>query len=232
MALSALDPRANVDGYFYADTLKAYRAIQRSFAQMSMYSGGDSRARERRSGVLEAPWRTRSRRTISIWSARGWRRDGSSTTSDDRGRGDQRGVPPAHFRRCVRPSAEAIKVDAVPATVIGVAGGRFRRSLFRRQHRHHRAVRADATRRAVATRPRRFDREQLSDVSRAACPSKPRARNCSRDGHPCRRRRCRRRCPKPSGRRCSVSGWTLRRSRQAFRLCATGTAPRSGCFWR
>ena len=38
VALSALEPRANVDGYFYADTFKAYRAIQRSFAQMSMPS--------------------------------------------------------------------------------------------------------------------------------------------------------------------------------------------------
>ena len=40
VALSALEPRAHVDGYFYADTLKAYRAAQRSFSQMSMYAGG------------------------------------------------------------------------------------------------------------------------------------------------------------------------------------------------
>src|SRR3954454_22979694 len=40
VAVSALDPRANLDGYFYfyVDTFTAYRAIQRSFAQMSMYS--------------------------------------------------------------------------------------------------------------------------------------------------------------------------------------------------
>src|SRR3954469_338393 len=40
VAISALEPRANLEGYFYADTFKAYRAAQRSFAQMSMYSGG------------------------------------------------------------------------------------------------------------------------------------------------------------------------------------------------
>src|SRR4029078_201146 len=38
VAMSALEPRANVDGYFYVDTFNAYRVTQRSFAQMSMYS--------------------------------------------------------------------------------------------------------------------------------------------------------------------------------------------------
>ena len=56
VALSALEPRANVDGYFYADTFKAYRAIQRSFAQMSMYSGGGILRVEARSGVFEDAW--------------------------------------------------------------------------------------------------------------------------------------------------------------------------------
>jgi hypothetical protein len=36
VALSAREPGANVDGYFYADTFKAFRAAQRSFAQLSM----------------------------------------------------------------------------------------------------------------------------------------------------------------------------------------------------
>src|SRR5439155_21062636 len=54
VALSALEPRANVSGYFYADTFKAYRSAQRSFAQMSMYSGGGLRRVETRSGVFEA----------------------------------------------------------------------------------------------------------------------------------------------------------------------------------
>src|SRR5258707_6765802 len=54
VALSALEPRANVDGYFYVDTFKAYRAIQRSFAQMSMYSGGGLTRVEAPSGVFDA----------------------------------------------------------------------------------------------------------------------------------------------------------------------------------
>jgi hypothetical protein len=42
-----------VDGYFYADTFKAFRATQRSFAQLSMYSGGGLMRLETRSGVFE-----------------------------------------------------------------------------------------------------------------------------------------------------------------------------------
>src|SRR5215471_6530848 len=53
VAVSALEPRANVDGYFYADTFKAYRSAQRSFAQMSMYSGGGLLRVETLSGVVE-----------------------------------------------------------------------------------------------------------------------------------------------------------------------------------
>src|SRR5258705_4322175 len=54
VALSALDPRANVSGYFYIDTFKTYRSAQRSFAQMSMYSGGGLRRVETRAGVVDA----------------------------------------------------------------------------------------------------------------------------------------------------------------------------------
>ena len=54
VALSALDPRANLTGYFYEDTLKAYRSTQRSFAQMSMYAGGGLVRVETRSGVFDA----------------------------------------------------------------------------------------------------------------------------------------------------------------------------------
>src|SRR5262252_1538242 len=54
VALSALEPRANVSGYFYADTFKAYRGAQRSFAQVSMYSGGGLVRVETRSGVFDA----------------------------------------------------------------------------------------------------------------------------------------------------------------------------------
>ena len=54
VALSALEPRVNVSGYFYADTFKAYRSAQRSFAQMSMYSGGGLLRVEARSGGFDA----------------------------------------------------------------------------------------------------------------------------------------------------------------------------------
>src|SRR5215510_5239673 len=54
VALSALDPRANVSGYFYADTFEAYRNVQRSFAQMSMYSGGGLLRVEAPTGVFDA----------------------------------------------------------------------------------------------------------------------------------------------------------------------------------
>src|SRR4029450_5282043 len=40
VALSPREPRANLTGHFYVDTFNAYRSVQRSFAQMSMYSGG------------------------------------------------------------------------------------------------------------------------------------------------------------------------------------------------
>ena len=53
VAVSALEPRANVDGYFYIDTFNAYRASQRSFAQMSMYSGGGLLRVETHPGVFE-----------------------------------------------------------------------------------------------------------------------------------------------------------------------------------
>src|SRR4030095_13553187 len=40
VALSAFEPRASVEGYFYAETVNAYRASQRSFSQMTLYAGG------------------------------------------------------------------------------------------------------------------------------------------------------------------------------------------------
>src|SRR6185295_13230053 len=54
VALSALEPRANLTGYFYADTFKAYRSAQRSFAQLSMYSGGGLVRVETPDGVFDA----------------------------------------------------------------------------------------------------------------------------------------------------------------------------------
>src|SRR5436190_4496108 len=57
VALSAFEPRASVEGYLYADTVDVYRASQRSFAQMSLYSGGGIARVEvtgTRSGVFES----------------------------------------------------------------------------------------------------------------------------------------------------------------------------------
>ena len=116
---------------------------------------------------------------------------------------------------------EAIKVNAVPATVIGVAADGFEGLQSDGTFRHHRAIRADASGRRRPASMGRFDRATWWDVSRAACPSTRRARNCSRAGRRFSRRRCRPRCLNPSGRRCSVSGWTWHRSRRAFRLSAT-----------
>src|SRR4249919_2312781 len=73
VALSALDPRANLSGYFYADTFKAYRSAQRSFAQMSMYSGGGLVRVElagARSGVFDASTETVSPDYFDFVSAR------------------------------------------------------------------------------------------------------------------------------------------------------------------
>src|SRR5215468_745562 len=58
VALSALEPRANLSGYFYVDTVNAYARAQRSFAQMAMYSGGGLRRVETRAGVFEASTET------------------------------------------------------------------------------------------------------------------------------------------------------------------------------
>src|SRR5712691_544380 len=70
VALSALDPRANVTGYFYADTCKAYRSAQRSFAQLSMYSGGGIRRVETRAGVFDASTESVSPNYFDIVGAR------------------------------------------------------------------------------------------------------------------------------------------------------------------
>ena len=228
VALSALDPRANVSGYFYADTFNAYRSAQRSFAQMSMYSGGGLLRVETRSGVFDAWTEAVSPNYFDIVGARlsagrfftdsddavvviseGFRRRIFGEWSRHR-RGDQgqRGAGDGDRRR----------------------GGRVRRSASRRDDRHHRALRGDASGRRRPVQAVSIERTWW-DVSRAACPSTRRARNCSRDGRRFSRRRCRPRCLNPSGRRCSVSGWTWRRSRRAFRLSAPGTAPRSWCSW-
>src|SRR5262245_25852615 len=120
VSLSALDPRANVSGYFYADTFTAYRRAQRSFAQMSMYAGGGILRVEARSGVFEnVLTEAVSPEYFDMVGARpsAGRFFGESD--------DAVAVISEGFRRRVFGDGlgigEAIKVNAVPATVIGVA---------------------------------------------------------------------------------------------------------------
>src|SRR6476646_469096 len=70
VALSALEPRANATGYFYADTFEAYRNAQRSFTQMSMYSGGGLTRVEAPSGVFDASTETVSPTYFDLVGAR------------------------------------------------------------------------------------------------------------------------------------------------------------------
>jgi putative ABC transport system permease protein len=120
VAVSALEPRANVSGYFYADTFKAYRSAQRSFAQMSMYSGGGLLRVETRSGVFEEA----STEAVSpeYFDIVGARSSAGRVFSESDGAVV---VISEGFRRRIFGNAagigEAIKVNAVPATVIGVA---------------------------------------------------------------------------------------------------------------
>jgi putative ABC transport system permease protein len=124
VALSALDPRANVDGYFYVDTFNAYRVTQRSFAQMSMYSGGGLLRVETHPGVFEdASMEAVSPSYFDIVGAR--LSAGRFFTESD----DAVVVISERFRRRLFGTGpgigEAIKVNAVPATVIGVVADGF-----------------------------------------------------------------------------------------------------------
>src|SRR4029450_12285641 len=120
VALSALEPRANVEGYFYADTFKAYRDVQRSFAQMSMYSGGGILRVEARSGVFEdAVTEAVSPSYFDMVGARA--SAGRFFNESD----DAAAVISEAYRRRIFGNApgigEVIKVNTVPATAIGVA---------------------------------------------------------------------------------------------------------------
>jgi len=123
VALSALEPRANASGYFYADTFKAYRSAQRSFAQMSMYFGGGLRRVETRAGVFDAWTAGVSPAYFDIVGAR--LSAGRFFTDSDAAVV----VISEEFRRRIFGNGPAIgdtiKVDAVPATVIGVAEDSF-----------------------------------------------------------------------------------------------------------
>jgi ABC-type antimicrobial peptide transport system permease subunit len=124
VALSALEPRANVDGYFYVDTFNAYRVAQRSFAQMSMYFGGGLLRVETHSGVFEdASTEAVSPSYVDIVGAR--LSAGRFFAESD----DAVVVISEGFRRRLFGNGpgigEAIKVNTVPATVIGVMADGF-----------------------------------------------------------------------------------------------------------
>jgi len=123
VALSALDRRSNVMGDFYADTFKAYRSAQRSFAHISMYSGGGSRRVETAAGVFDASSERVSPDYLAIIGAR--LSAGRFFTESD----DAVVVISESFRRRVFGNGsgigEVIKVDALPTTVIGVAAEDF-----------------------------------------------------------------------------------------------------------
>jgi predicted permease len=123
VALSALEPRANVSGYFYADTFKAYQSAQRSFAQMSMYSGGGLLRVETRSGVFEASTEAVSPNYFDLVGARPSAGRFFSDSDEDVV------VLSESFRRRVFGDdpgiGEAITVNVVPATVIGVVADSF-----------------------------------------------------------------------------------------------------------
>src|SRR3954469_492614 len=123
VAVSALEPRTNVSGYFYADTFKAYRSAQRSFSQMSMYFGGGLLRVEARSGLFDASTEAVSPNYFDIVGARP--SAGRFFTESD----DAVVVISEDIRRRIfgdGPAVgEVIKVNAVPATVIGVAAEGF-----------------------------------------------------------------------------------------------------------
>jgi putative ABC transport system permease protein len=123
VALSALDPRTNLSGPFYADTFKAYRSAQQSFAQMSMYSGAGLVRVETRAGAFDAWSDAVSPDYFGIVGAR--TSAGRFFSESD----DAVAVISDEFRRRIfgdGPAVgETIKVDAMPVTVIGVAARGF-----------------------------------------------------------------------------------------------------------
>jgi predicted permease len=124
VALSAHEPGASVGGYFYADTFKAFRDTQRSFAQISMYAGGGILRVETRSGVFEdAVTEAVSPSYFDIVGAR----PSAGRFFDDSD--DAVVVITEAYRRRIFGNAsgigESIKFNAVPATVIGITADGF-----------------------------------------------------------------------------------------------------------
>ena len=124
VALSAREPGSNADGYFYADTFKTFRGIQRSFAQLSMYAGGGLARVETRSGIFENA--VTEYVSPDYFDMVGARAAAGRFFNDS----DAAVVVISEaFRRRIFGNAigvgETIRFDAVPATVIGVAAEGF-----------------------------------------------------------------------------------------------------------
>src|SRR5262249_4607768 len=119
LAVPSPEQLVALSGRFYADTFKAYRSAQRSFALMPMYSGGGLLRVGTRAGVFDAWSDAVSPDYFDIVGARA--STGRFFSESD----DAVAVVSEDFRRRIfgdGPAVgERIKVDAMPVTVIGVA---------------------------------------------------------------------------------------------------------------
>jgi putative ABC transport system permease protein len=126
VVLSAFEPRASVDGYFYADTVNAYRAAQQSFSHLAMYTGGITTRVEvngLRPGGEDPVTEVVSPSYFELVAARA-SAGRFFTDSDERGVV----ISEAYRRRIFGDASgigEEIKADMVPVTVIGVVAEGF-----------------------------------------------------------------------------------------------------------
>ena len=127
VALSAFQPRATVEGYFYADSLNAYRASQRSFTQMSLYASG-AIARVEVTGARSSVFENAVAEVVSpdYFDMVGTRASAGRVFNES---DDAVVVISEAYRRRLFGDAsgigEVIKLDAVQATVIGIAADGF-----------------------------------------------------------------------------------------------------------
>lgn len=127
VALSAFDPHASLEGYFYAGTVDMYRASQRSFAHMSLYAGGSVARVEvggARSGVFEnAATEVVSPAYFDMVGARA-----SAGRFFNESDGAVVVIGEAYRRRIFGNASgigQVLTLDTVPATVIGVVADGF-----------------------------------------------------------------------------------------------------------
>jgi predicted permease len=124
VALSPVDPLGNETGYIYADTFNAYRGAQRSLAKMAMYSGGGLSRVETPDGGFDADTDRVSPNYLDVLGVR--LSAGRFFTDADN---DAVVVVTEAMRRRLFGNGpgigEKIRIDAVPATVIGVVAEGF-----------------------------------------------------------------------------------------------------------